>query len=97
MDWRRKGDAQRWHNSDEEKGEDVGEMQREREKMENVGCVLFNFGYLIVLLWLPGVLHQLILAGCSDAIALCCARVPQNTKNSPVNLPSVPLSMCVCL
>lgn len=69
---------QRWHNSEEEKGEDVGKMQREREKMENVGCVLFCFGYLIVLLWLPRVLHQLILAGCSDAIALCCASATEH-------------------
>lgn len=69
---------QRWHNSEEDVGEDVGKMQREREKMENVGCVLFCFGYLIVLLWLPGVLHQLILAGCSDAIALCCASATEH-------------------
>lgn len=65
--------------------------------MENVGCVLFCSGHLIVLLWLPRVLHQLLLAGCSGAIALRCARVPQNTKKSPVNLPSMSLPVCVCI
>lgn len=72
-----------------------GKMQREREaegEGENGKCWM-----CFVLLWLPRVLHQLLLAGCSGAIALRCARVPQNTKKSPVNLPSMSLPVCVCI
>lgn len=62
------------------------------------GYVLFYFGYLIFLLWLPGVC-QLVVAQCNDVVALCCARVSQTSKDRAVNLPSMSLLnyICVCV